>query len=126
MSFTLTITAVGLMGSLLDSVMGGVLQASVVDVRSGKIVEGEGGRKVLIASSSNISGERSPPKSQEVSGAKDSYPGSSAGKPSRKVENGWDILSNNGVNFAMAASISMGAIVGACWVWELPVFTIIQ
>lgn len=39
-------TVWGLLGSVLDSVLGGLLQASVVDKRSGKVVEGSGGRKV--------------------------------------------------------------------------------
>ncbi len=39
-------TVWGGLGSLLDSFLGGWLQASVVDVRSGKVVEGPGGRKV--------------------------------------------------------------------------------
>lgn len=42
----LIITVWGTLGSLLDSILGGLLQASVVDKRSGKIVEGSGGRKV--------------------------------------------------------------------------------
>ena len=40
------ITVWGGLGSLLDSFLGGWLQASVVDIRTGKIVEGTGGRKV--------------------------------------------------------------------------------
>lgn len=40
-------TVWGGLGSVLDSVLGGVLQASVVDKRSGKVVEGTGGMKVL-------------------------------------------------------------------------------
>lgn len=36
----------GVLGSILDSILGGLLQASVVDKRSGKVVEGSGGRKV--------------------------------------------------------------------------------
>ena len=36
----------GGLGSLLDSALGGWLQASVIDVRSGKVVEGIGGKKV--------------------------------------------------------------------------------
>lgn len=40
------ITLWGGMGSLLDSALGGWFQASVVDTRTGKIVEGTGGRKV--------------------------------------------------------------------------------
>lgn len=41
------ITLWGGFGSLLDSALGGWLQASVIDVRTGKVVEGAGGKKVL-------------------------------------------------------------------------------
>lgn len=37
----------GALGSVLDSLLGGWLQQSVVDTRSGRVVEGEGGKKVL-------------------------------------------------------------------------------
>ncbi|KAL2264682.1 hypothetical protein VTJ83DRAFT_7192 [Remersonia thermophila] len=46
----LGLTLWGLLGSLVDSVLGGLLQRSVKDVRSGKIVEGEGGLRVLVSS----------------------------------------------------------------------------
>lgn len=42
----LAITLWGGMGSLLDSALGGWFQASVVDTRTGKIVEGTGGGRV--------------------------------------------------------------------------------
>ncbi|TDZ39780.1 Protein PGR [Colletotrichum spinosum] len=48
-TFMLGMTLWGVLGSLLDSVLGAVFQRSVRDVRSGKIVEGEGGTKVLIS-----------------------------------------------------------------------------
>lgn len=44
--WVLAVTGWGTLGSLLDSVLGGLLQASVVDKRTGKVVEGTGGRKV--------------------------------------------------------------------------------
>lgn len=44
--WTVALTLWGGLGSVLDSVLGGLLQASVVDKRSGKVVEGSGGRKV--------------------------------------------------------------------------------
>jgi uncharacterized membrane protein len=44
--WVIAITIWGGLGSLLDSFLGGWLQASVVDIRTGKIVEGTGGRKV--------------------------------------------------------------------------------
>ncbi|KAF4595149.1 DUF92 domain protein [Ophiocordyceps camponoti-floridani] len=42
----------GALGSLLDSFLGGLLQRSIRDVRSGKIIEGEGGNRVLVAAGS--------------------------------------------------------------------------
>lgn len=39
----------GGLGSVLDSVLGGLLQQSVVDTRSGRVVEGEGGKRVLVS-----------------------------------------------------------------------------
>ncbi|KAI9836650.1 MAG: hypothetical protein M1819_001284 [Sarea resinae] len=48
----LFITVWGALGSLLDSFLGGTLQASVLDIRTNKIVEGEGGHKVLVPSAS--------------------------------------------------------------------------
>lgn len=44
--WTIAMTVWGALGSVLDSVLGGLLQASVVDKRTGKVVEGSGGRKV--------------------------------------------------------------------------------
>jgi len=41
----------GALGSVLDSFLGGWLQQSVVDTRSGRVVEGEGGKKVLVSKS---------------------------------------------------------------------------
>ena len=42
----ITITVWGGLGSVLDSALGGWFQASVVDARTGKIIEGRGGKKV--------------------------------------------------------------------------------
>lgn len=40
------VTIWGGLGSLLDSALGGWFQASVIDTRTGKVVEGDGGKKV--------------------------------------------------------------------------------
>jgi uncharacterized membrane protein len=47
--FTYAMTIWGALGSLLDSFLGGWLQQSVVDTRTGRIVEGEGGKTVLVS-----------------------------------------------------------------------------
>ena len=49
--FAIALAFWGALGSLLDSFLGGWLQASVVDTRTGKVVEGDGGKKVLISKS---------------------------------------------------------------------------
>ena len=48
MLWLLSMTIWGGMGSLLDSALGGWFQASVVDTRTGKVVEGSGGKKVSL------------------------------------------------------------------------------
>lgn len=47
--WVLAVTIWGTLGSVLDSVLGGLLQATVVDKRTGKVVEGSGGYKVGIS-----------------------------------------------------------------------------
>jgi uncharacterized membrane protein len=103
MNLTFGMTAVGLLGSLLDSVLGAVCQASVVDVRTGKVVEGEGGRKVLVKSE-----------------------GPKKGHQSRKITVGRDILSNNGVNLVMAGTMAVVGMAGAAWVWDIDLTQLLQ
>lgn len=43
----------GVLGSVLDSFLGAIFQRSVKDVRSGRIVEGEGGNRVLVTEAGN-------------------------------------------------------------------------
>jgi uncharacterized membrane protein len=47
--FTFAMTLWGTLGSVLDSLLGGWLQQSVVDTRTGRVVEGEGGKRVLVS-----------------------------------------------------------------------------
>ncbi|KAL1303418.1 hypothetical protein AAFC00_006809 [Neodothiora populina] len=68
------VSVAGLFGSVLDSVLGAVCQATVEDKASGRVVEGENGRRVLVG----------------------------AGAGGSRVQRGMDLLNNNGVNFAMA------------------------
>ncbi|KAM7195454.1 hypothetical protein V8F20_007513 [Naviculisporaceae sp. PSN 640] len=141
--FLLGLTVWGFLGSVVDSILGGLFQASVKDTRSGKIVEGEGGVKVLV--SPNAPGtqgtseqvdaqaeikaallhgegkdavEQSGPGSAVAEGdasakydPKNKHRRSSFGdeRPTRVVENGWDLLDNNDVNFLMAFGMSIGA-----------------
>ena len=44
--WVVAITVWGGLGSILDSVLGGLFQESVIDSRTGKVVEGTGGKKV--------------------------------------------------------------------------------
>jgi len=116
-----------------------VLQASVVDTRTGKVVEGEGGRKVLVHPSSSVAAvRRDPNEGADASGLDKAEGARKRGgnkanekkkvehQVTRKVENGWDVLSNNGVNFAMAASVSVAAMAITCVQWGVSVSSLIQ
>ncbi|KAL4903796.1 hypothetical protein BDW74DRAFT_34085 [Aspergillus multicolor] len=142
-------TAWGTLGSILDSVLGGLLQASVVDKRSGKIVEGAGGQKVLIHPSSTKPGSAAETL-QPAAGATGAQlrnaeaaantaalkgtrvtrtsTGSEKGKKehheSRRVESGHDILDNNAVNVLMAAIMSVGAMGVASYAWDLSIWDV--
>jgi uncharacterized membrane protein len=140
-NYTLALTAAGFSGTLLDSLLGALFQASVIDVHSGKVVEGEGGRKVLVHSGnplhlSKTSQVRGKDGIAKTSGAdtaasikaSETMLKAGASSPavvdaqheSRKIEVGSDLLDNNAVNMLMAGLVSAGAMVGACVVWDLP------
>ena len=126
--FALLITVWGTLGSLLDSLLGAVLQASVVDRRSGKIVEGEGGRKVLysrtirdaggkVVESPTIKKSGSLRRRKSMDGL---HKKSEEQGPSRSVLSGKDILDNNQINFLMAAIMTLGGMFMASLIWHEP------
>jgi uncharacterized membrane protein len=148
----ISLTLWGALGSVLDSVLGGLFQRSVKDVRSGKIVEADGGIRVLVSASPSADHVRkdAAAKAKVLSGegkdavehqdtAVDDAPadkpaqGSTRRKssfgdqgPSRVIENGWDLLDNNDVNFLMAFIMSIGAMALASWHWNVPLTQIVQ
>ncbi|KAF7592907.1 hypothetical protein BBP40_012227 [Aspergillus hancockii] len=123
--WTLAFTAWGALGSVLDSVLGGLFQASVVDKRTGKVVEGEGGKKVLVHPHPRAGGATGHSTSAS-SGSAQQRKGSAVKKDadetvheSRRVESGHDLLDNNAVNVLMAFIMSAGAMGVASWVWDV-------
>lgn len=142
----------GALGSVLDSFLGGLFQRSVKDVRSGKIVEGEGGNRVLVTESAEDAAAHAKKANAKaaamqsqgtmsekklhgsaiaddddahagVYNPKDKHRKSSFGdqRPSRAIENGWDLLDNNDVNFLMAVVMSVGGMAAAGWYWDVPI-----
>ncbi|KAF7186509.1 Protein PGR [Pseudocercospora fuligena] len=67
----------GLVGSVIDSVLGALAQVTVTDKGTGKVVEGAGGQRVKVLPDGS------------------------------RVQIGTDLLTNNGVNFVMASSASI-------------------
>jgi uncharacterized membrane protein len=152
-TYTLSLTAAGFYGTLLDSLLGALFQASVVDVHSGRVVEGEGGRKVLVHShplnykktaevrsgiSSHQEGKAGIAKStgfdvdQSIQASRTMQKAGASGNAvadeqheSRKIEVGSDILDNNAVNILMAATVSIGAMIVACVLWDLPFTSVV-
>ena len=94
LNLVLAIGVWGMLGSVLDSVLGALLQASVVDRRTGKVVEAPNGGRVLFN-----------PAQKEKVDEKDGI----SSKASRILGTGRDVLNNNQVNLLMAGIMSIGA-----------------
>lgn len=77
------ITGMGLLGSIIDSLLGAILQATALDKRTGKVIEGHGGQRVRVTEGGS------------------------------RTQTGLDLLTNNGVNFAMATITSVLAMTTA-------------
>lgn len=71
------VVVLGTLGSVVDSLLGAVLQATVTDRKSGRVVEGPGGTRVKV------------------------------GEGGSRVRSGRDLLTNNGVNLVMAVVTSV-------------------
>ncbi|KAI1824595.1 integral membrane protein DUF92-domain-containing protein [Xylaria intraflava] len=149
--FAGSMTVLGALGSLLDSFLGGWLQRSVRDVRTGKIVEGDGGVRVLTSDNNQEISKPTGPKAKLVGGEgenaiedtsaidesatvdnrydpKNKHRKSSFGdnRPTRVVETGSDLLDNNEVNFLMALSMSIIGMTVASWYWGVPADSIFR
>jgi uncharacterized protein (TIGR00297 family) len=102
----------GALGSLLDSLLGALLQASVIDRKTGKIVEGPGGIKVLTSAAASSArksdaAEKVPILNDPKTGREIRLEGKGARQNSREINSGRDILDNNQINFLMASTMTI-------------------
>jgi len=121
------LTIWGTLGSVLDSILGGLFQQSVKDTRTGRIVEGDGGKSVLVSKggSKSIRTKSADVQSILLSGeGKEAIPkqvdeDDALLGPTRVAEAGWAILDNNEVNFLMAVNMSLGAMLITARYWNV-------
>lgn len=112
LGLVVAVTVWGGLGSLLDSALGGWFQQSVVDTRTGKVVEGAGGKRVLVKEARVVMVQQEEKRSDE--------------KPGRRVESGWGVLDNNAVNVLMVTIMSVGGMMVAGWYWDIPLNSVLD
>ena len=117
-----TVAVVGLAGSVLDSVLGAVLQATVVDRRTGKVVEGDGGLRVLFSNavSSAVRGlSTGDGIKQRSNNTGKQQSAETSVQNGRNLSSGRDLLDNNQINLLMAASMTTVGMLVASWQWNV-------
>lgn len=124
-AFVLAVTIWGGLGSVLDSALGGWFQASVIDSRTGKVIEGAGGKKVSLAFVTRDTGEVADCLQVLVQGSW-TPANKKSDDASRRIESGSGILDNNAVNVLMALSMSIGGMVVTSYVWDVPLQSIMN
>lgn len=122
LTWVVAVTIWGALGSVLDSILGAILQASVVDRRTGKIIEGAGGEKVLLHSQMNRD-ESFKRRKQPDDSEKKTTPAPQ--EESRRVLVGLDWLDNNQINLLMAVCMSLGGMGVASWYWGIPLTSLL-
>ncbi|RMZ77414.1 hypothetical protein DV738_g4389, partial [Chaetothyriales sp. CBS 135597] len=115
-AFVLALSIWGALGSLLDSLLGALVQASVIDRRTGKIVEAAGGTK---PSTSTPSSSSSPAILRNTKEVELKPKPKQEHHPSRQINSGRDILDNNQVNFLMASTMTVWGMVVAASLWKV-------
>ena len=122
-------TVAGFSGTIIDSLLGAIFQASVIDVRTGKVIEGEGGRNVIIQKDSahlratatgemKVTNADNSIEQKRVSHYRENELSDRARQGSRRIENGRDVLDNNAINLLMTVIVSAGAVLFTWLFWS--------
>jgi uncharacterized membrane protein len=140
----MALTAAGFSGTLLDSLLGALFQASVVDVHSGRVLVHshpldykktaqlrssvssyqEGKEGIAKTTGASVDNSIQATRTMQKAGASGNAVADRQHE-SRRIEVGSDILDNNAVNILMAALVSVGAMIAACVVWDIPLSSIV-
>ncbi|KAJ5112881.1 hypothetical protein N7456_001415 [Penicillium angulare] len=88
-------------GSIINSFLGGILQPTIIDEKTGKVVEGERGQTAAFQNDAAGSGD-------------------AKGVPTNKrMEHGYALLSNNGIFLLTVLIGAVGAMGAAQWAWNV-------